>query len=754
MSQNYETNIIPIQEHTMNSFLRLRFSFKTILIAAVLISMLPVSKVQADGIIITVTTYADELNNNGLCSLREAIINANANAQTRADCGAGLGEDGIVFIPSLEGSGTITLVSALPNISDTAGLTIDGEGRMAINGAGFYRAFYVNELASLSLMNIVITNTYHSQEGGAIYNAGDLFIFNSTFSNNVANFQGGAIYQNSAVGSSFYIENSTFRNNFAGLLGGAITIAGGEAQIHSTSFLDNKTDLSHGDGGAIYVAGGTLKTNKRTFHHNQSRYGSAIHTSGNTILINSTITGNIAWNGGGIFASTGNLIISNTTISNNTSIGVLIAGNAHVFLYNTIIANGINGSDCSNGSIHSIIGNNNLIENDMPGGFACDLGNGSMVNNILDVDPNLGSLVFTPTYYYPLNSGSPAIDSGSGCEVIDQRGVTRPQGAACDIGAYEYIDESSSPHVISITRASTNPTSAANVNFTVTFSEDVTGVNADGSDFELFVAGILGASIIEVTPVSASVYTISVNTGSGDGTIRLDVPITASISDLSSNALSGLPFTTGEVYSIDKSGGPLPSSPTFSDVPMNHPYWADIEILYANGYTAGCSTTSLIFCPDVTMNRAQSAVFMVRGNFGNAYTPPPAPWTTFGDDFSPGPWAQPWAQGMFNAGLTAGCSSDPRLFCPWEEMPRLQAAVFGLRLMFGNSYPPPAATGTVFADVNGSEWYAGWVEQAYANGLLPACGSSAGKPLFCPNDLVSRGLAAYMIVRAKNLSMP
>ncbi len=198
----------------------------------------------------------------------------------------------------------------------------------------------------------------------------------------------------------------------------------------------------------------------------------------------------------------------------------------------------------------------------------------------------------------------------------------------------------------------------------------------------------------------------------------------------------------------------IPTSATFGDVPVSHPYFADIEILYANGLTAGCSTSSLLFCPDMTMNRAQSAVFMVRGNFGNAYTPPPAPWSTFGDDFSPGPWAQPWAQGMFNAGLTAGCSTSPRLFCPWEEMPRFQAAVFGLRMKYGISYPPPSGTGTVFADVNGSEWYAGWVEQAYAEGMLPACGSSSGKPLFCPNDLVSRGLAAYMIVRAKSLTMP
>ncbi|MBL7942631.1 MAG: S-layer homology domain-containing protein, partial [Flavobacteriales bacterium] len=194
---------------------------------------------------------------------------------------------------------------------------------------------------------------------------------------------------------------------------------------------------------------------------------------------------------------------------------------------------------------------------------------------------------------------------------------------------------------LTIARSGTSPTDAASVDFTITFTTGVTGV--DVNDFSLTTSGgLTGASVTNVTPVSTSVYTVSVNTGSGNGTIRLDVPITATIKDLSNNELSGLPFMSGETYSISK----MPTSPTFSDVPMNHPYWADIEILYANGYTAGCSTTSLIFCPDVTMNRAQSAVFMVRGNFGNAYTPPPAPWTTFGDNFAPGPWAQPWAQGM------------------------------------------------------------------------------------------------------------
>jgi hypothetical protein len=61
----------------------------------------------------------------------------------------------------------------------------------------------------------------------------------------------------------------------------------------------------------------------------------------------------------------------------------------------------------------------------------------------------------------------------------------------------------------------------------------------------------------------------------------------------------------------------------------------------------------------------------------------------------------------------------------------------------------------MFADMTNKSYYAtSWAEQAYKDGLIPNCGKMGGKPMFCPKALVSRGLAAYMIVRAKNLSMP
>ncbi|HKZ53887.1 MAG TPA: hypothetical protein VJ123_00290 [Anaerolineales bacterium] len=62
---------------------------------------------------------------------------------------------------------------------------------------------------------------------------------------------------------------------------------------------------------------------------------------------------------------------------------------------------------------------------------------------------------------------------------------------------------------------------------------------------------------------------------------------------------------------------------------------------------------------------------------------------------------------------------------------------------------PPRAT-SLFADVALSAWYAPWVEAAYQAGLIPACGQD---PLrFCPEEPLSRAMAAYMMARAKGLN--
>ena len=103
--------------------------------------------------------------------------------------------------------------------------------------------------------------------------------------------------------------------------------------------------------------------------------------------------------------------------------------------------------------------------------------------------------------------------------------------------------------VLYISRVDASPTNADSVDFTVTFTGNVIGV--DAGDFALTVAGVTGASITDVSGSDSS-YTVTVDTGEGDGTLRLDVPSTATITDPSANPLSNVPYTSGEGYTIMK----------------------------------------------------------------------------------------------------------------------------------------------------------------------------------------------------------
>lgn len=113
-----------------------------------------------------------------------------------------------------------------------------------------------------------------------------------------------------------------------------------------------------------------------------------------------------------------------------------------------------------------------------------------------------------------------------------------------------------SPSVVSITRNDPNPTNATLLNYTVTFSEDVTGV--DVSDFLVTSTGnISGTSIKSVTPVDGKTYTVQVEDLTGEGTVRLDVTDDDSVADSSGNKLGGTgtgngDFKTGEAYTIDR----------------------------------------------------------------------------------------------------------------------------------------------------------------------------------------------------------
>jgi hypothetical protein len=127
------------------------------------------NKAQAATIIVNyaadTTTGAD-----GVYTLREAITNANNNAQTYADCAAGSGNDTIVFDASI-GAATILLSSTLPAIVDVYGLTIDGDSRITVSGNNTVQVFHVNSGVPLTLQNITVANGSNaaSGKGGGMY---------------------------------------------------------------------------------------------------------------------------------------------------------------------------------------------------------------------------------------------------------------------------------------------------------------------------------------------------------------------------------------------------------------------------------------------------------------------------------------------------------------------------------------------------------------------------------------------------------
>jgi hypothetical protein len=118
-----------------------------------------------------------------------------------------------------------------------------------------------------------------------------------------------------------------------------------------------------------------------------------------------------------------------------------------------------------------------------------------------------------------------------------------------------YTIDKTPPTVSSITRLNTNPSAARSVSFLVTFSEPVAGVEAD--DLALTTTGLSGAFVSNVIG-SGATRTIVVNTGVGDGPIRLDVLDNDTILDVVSNPLNG-EFISGEEYTIDKPDLPPPA---------------------------------------------------------------------------------------------------------------------------------------------------------------------------------------------------
>lgn len=323
-----------------------------------------------------------------------------------------------------DNTGDVQIMIVNTGITTTLDSLILNRGKASASGGG---AILNN--GTLIVDNTDITKSTATNGGGGIVNFGTLTVTDGLFSENSTDAGGGAIYN---ADDSTTITNSIFNSNTANVGGAIYSID--TLDVTGSTFVGNGTIFA---GGAINTSGNTTIKNT-TFNSNSAgTKGGAISTTSSTYITNSTFVSNSATTkGGGIYTWVTGIAINNSTFSGNWSPnnnGGGIYNDGSMQLTNTIIANSVAGGDCKNGSGNTSINVNNLIEDGSCGAA-------------LSGDPKLGVLANNggPTQTMALMGGSPAINAAddAACAAapvsnLDQRGVTRPIGGHCDIGAFE-----------------------------------------------------------------------------------------------------------------------------------------------------------------------------------------------------------------------------------------------------------------------------------------------------------------------------
>ena len=535
------------------------------------------------------------IRNTGVLEITESIISDNS-----ADVLGG----GIL------NSGDLTVTSSLfrRNLAGTGGGVYDDSGTVHVDdslflensaiGSGTGGGIFVTS-GLLYVSNSTFSGNSAASGGGIYFGLNGLLdIRDSTFTDNSADVGGGvSTYANMAV-----VVNSTFLGNTA-ISGGGIN-NGGSLSVFNSTFFDNFA-ASHG-GGVHNDPNLTLTVTNSTFSNNSAVLGGGISNLGylryaNTILANST-SGSDCYSpsvaGARVDLNIHNLVESNAGSSNQCGIALISAEprlaplNDNGGATQTMALRP--GSPALGTGDPWICAEDPLDNFDQrgvirpQGDLNCDIGayESSVLTDLTPPDP---PLVMVPPPYInettPVISGSAEPESHVNvwyvddpdnptqiCQDIpvDEAGgwscsssITLPEGDielavhATDEAGNQSDDTSHVfdvdlvlPRVVSILSVGGDPTTEDKVNFTVTFSEPVIGVSE--SDFRLDASRhILGAAIDGVSG-SGDLYTVTVHTGSGNGTLRLEVPVDATLTDLAGNLPGNLPFITGEPYSIQK----------------------------------------------------------------------------------------------------------------------------------------------------------------------------------------------------------
>lgn len=196
----------------------------------------------------------------------------------------------------------------------------------------------------LALDNVTITRTTGAFNGGALYAEGDVTIVDSTFTDNIANADGGVLYAWNGD-RNVTVRSSVFEGNHAGNAGGAILAT--SLTITGSTFTNND---SNNCGGAVSAS--TVTVSHSTFEGNHSDEAGAIYAT-DTHVIDSTLISNSAYNYGGAIEGWGDVTISGSRFTNNTAYsgGAIAAyGNSLIVTSSTFR---LNSAGCMGGAIEA-----------------------------------------------------------------------------------------------------------------------------------------------------------------------------------------------------------------------------------------------------------------------------------------------------------------------------------------------------------------------------------------------------------------
>ena len=254
-----------------------------------------------------------------------------------------------------------------------------------------------------TLTRVVFENNSAAQGGGiAAFSASNPVLTDITFEGNAAAHGGGMYSWNSVITYTTSLNRVTFSGNSATEKGGGLYIDGSNLTLTNVTLTGNTSD---GTGAGIYL-------------EDDSSYDDYV-----VKLINVTLNGNSAANTGGaihVYDVIGEAGLEPLNLQNTIVWGNLSGSGSQVYVAS---------ADGKNISI-----SDSIVQDGCPALANC--------TNLSSSDPLLGALGdyggFTQTV--SLLKGSSAIDTGNDvvCPSSDQRGMARPQGVHCDIGAYEY----------------------------------------------------------------------------------------------------------------------------------------------------------------------------------------------------------------------------------------------------------------------------------------------------------------------------